>query len=307
MQKPQVATYILAVSIISLAFAIVFFTLELSQIRGDLPAILQQIESTSEKIEPVVVEMGEIRNLVPPILNEVAEARQQIPAILKEMAELRKEVPSVLEEIESIRLLVPELLTQADLVRKEVPSILKSIDDVSRSVTLSAKEVKAIRPLVPVIMSEIEAVRKEIEATRHIIPGTMDRLESIVEKADEAGQKASEGAVSGIFTGIIKAPFKTLSGIGRTASGKTPLSDEDILKATAAAISLTAQEVGSTKAWANPSTGHKGTFTLLKNTKENSSECQSLKHQVWNGNTSLYEKQLKICRGSGQSEWELQK
>ncbi|MCU7811269.1 MAG: hypothetical protein KZQ77_08525, partial [Candidatus Thiodiazotropha sp. (ex Notomyrtea botanica)] len=99
----------------------------------------------------------------------------------------------------------------------------------------------------------------------------------------------------------------TLSGIGKTASGKTPLGDEDILKATATALSLTRQEVGSTKAWANPSTGYKGTFTLLKKFNEKGSECQSLKHQVWKGNTSLYEKQLKICRGSEQNKWELQK
>ena len=204
-----------------------------------------------------------------------------------------------------MRLLMPDVLAEAEQIRKELPQTLKTIDNASSAVTETTREIRAIRPLVPDVLHEVGAVRQEIAATRSMIPTTLDRLDGIVHKAGVAGQKASEGAISGVFTGIIKAPFKALGSIGRASGGKSPLGDEDIRKATDAVHTLTQLEVGSSEVWENPSTGYNGKLTLLKRYEENTLECQLLSHQVWKGKKPAFEKQLDICRRSPAAQWEL--
>ncbi|MFC1327795.1 MAG: hypothetical protein G8D85_14215, partial [gamma proteobacterium symbiont of Ctena orbiculata] len=48
--KSAIASYSLAAGLFAIAGAIVFFTIELSHIRQDLPAILTQVENTSGKV-----------------------------------------------------------------------------------------------------------------------------------------------------------------------------------------------------------------------------------------------------------------
>ncbi|MCU7842991.1 MAG: hypothetical protein KZQ93_04040 [Candidatus Thiodiazotropha sp. (ex Monitilora ramsayi)] len=291
MDKRAAANILLAMSIFSVAAAIIYFTRELVLFRGELPTILHQIESTSEKVDP--------------ILDEVAAIREQIPLIMDEMAAIRKEVPGILDEVENTRALVPGLLAESAQIRQLVPGTLKTIDNASDAIRLASRQVKSTQPLVSDVLKEVEATRAEIAAARKMIPTTMDRLEGVVEKADKAGQKATEGAVSGVITGIIKAPFKAIIGIGDVASGGKQLSDSDIRKATTTAIALARLDVGATKAWENRSTGNSGVFTLLRKYQEKGLECESLKHEVRKDKNFLYEKQLEICRKSSDDSWEL--
>ena len=291
MDKRAVANILLAMSIFSLAVAIIYLTRELVLFRGELPTLLHQIESTSEKVDP--------------ILDEVVAIREQIPPVLDEVAALRKEIPGILNEVEHVRSLVPGLLAESAQIRQLVPGTLKTIDNASNAIQQASRQVGSVQPLVPDVLKEVGEIRMEIAATRELIPTTMDRLEGVVDKADKAGQKATEGAVSGVITGIIKAPFKAIIGIGDVASGRSQLTDSDIRKATIAAIALTQLDVGATKAWENRSTGNSGVFTLLRKYQEKGLECESLKHEVRKDKSILYEKQLEVCRKSSEDSWEL--
>ncbi|MEW8362382.1 MAG: hypothetical protein AB2721_09600, partial [Candidatus Thiodiazotropha sp.] len=73
--KSAIATYTLSAGLFAIAGAIVFFTIELSHIRQDLPALLTQVEKTSGKVDPILNEIREIRKLIPPILQEVDATR----------------------------------------------------------------------------------------------------------------------------------------------------------------------------------------------------------------------------------------
>ena len=69
------ATYVLALSLFCLAGALVFFSLKVSEVSQSMPVILQSIEQTTAKVEPVLAEVNEIRELVPPILKEAPAGR----------------------------------------------------------------------------------------------------------------------------------------------------------------------------------------------------------------------------------------
>src|SRR5690606_4339368 len=64
-------------------------------------------------------------------------------------------------------------------------------------------------------------VIREIALTREAIDPTLDRLDAMIERARSTGRKASEGAVTGVFSGILAAPFRILGGIGSSLAGLT--------------------------------------------------------------------------------------
>jgi len=117
--KRNIATYTLAASLFTLAAAFVYFTIGLTRLANQAPAILDGIEDTSQKIEPVLKEVYKIRELIPPIVIEVTEIRKQIPKILNEVEQVRILVPPILEEVKLTREAIPPMLTKADdLVNK---------------------------------------------------------------------------------------------------------------------------------------------------------------------------------------------
>ena len=57
--------------------------------------MLCSIERTSQKIEPVLHEVGAIRDLIPPIVNEVKAVRELVPGVVTEVQATRKALPSL--------------------------------------------------------------------------------------------------------------------------------------------------------------------------------------------------------------------
>ena len=275
-----VATYALSAGLLAVAGALAYFTFELSRIHRDLPAILEQVEHTSGKVDPILVEMMEIRRLVPPILTEVAAVREEMPSILKEV----------------------------EASRAAIPDILKAVDAAASSLDRTNREVEAIRQQIPDVLQRVEAIRQEIEATRTSLPATLDRVDELVAKAGAAGQKATEGAVTGVFTGVITAPFRALVGLGQVVGGDgIILEGEDLKIATDAAIALAASEKGSEKAWNNPGSGRHGRFALLDKYRSSDKECVTMKHQFWEGEKLIVDRVFNACRKDGASTWELKK
>lgn len=83
------ATYLLSLSLLCLASAIVYFTTEFSQFGKQIPETLDRVERTSKTIGPVIKEVGKVRDLVLPILSEVDKNRALVPKLLEESQNIR--------------------------------------------------------------------------------------------------------------------------------------------------------------------------------------------------------------------------
>lgn len=302
MNSRNSATYLLAVSLFSLAGAIIYFTWEVAQVREQIPEILASVEQTSNEIEPVVDEIAAIRDLIPPILNEVAETRklvspileevrltrEQIPSILQETGKIREQIPPILKEVEKTRKQIPSILKEVKAVRKELPAVLKSTDKASDAIVLAAREV---------------------EKTREAIPPMLDRADQVIAGARVAGQEASKGAVTGVITGIFTAPFAIVGNIGKSVVGLSDKEardygekDLELLKQ-AGQEALISGKVGTSKEWENPESGFSGKMTLISIDTSGERECRVIHLQSWKRGKLKNDKQIKLCLNEDQ-QWE---
>ncbi len=272
---------LLSLSLFCLALTGVYFTIELSKIREQIPLILQQVEKTSEQIAPVVSEVPQIRQLIEPIIEEVGKTRETIPSILEEVRATRKLVDPVLKEVDltrqSLNELIPSVVEEVAATRKELPNMLITVDKASAAVQSISEEVGKVRPLVP-------AVLEEVQKTRDAIPDTLDRTEKIVASAKDLGAEAGKGAVGGVITGIVSAPMNIVGGIfsGKRWAALKGMTDKDIELAREKEAELfKANKTGIVLEWKNPESGYSGTVTLLKIFQEKGRECRRLQHDVW--------------------------
>lgn len=300
--KRTVASYLLSISIFSLAAALFYFTLEVSRLVNEVPMVVGGIETISTKIEPIINQIDKVQMLVKPILSEVAEVRKQIPSILKEVKQTRALVNPILKEVKLNRELVPSILKEVKQTREIVPSILT--------------EVKQTRALVPPIL-------KEVKQTRESIPALLAGADEVVVKAAKIGKSASEDAVAGLFTGLIKAPFKIVGGAGSMLFGS---SDPDVNKLTALDHKiikdklneiLTSGKKGETETWKNAESGRRGSITLLniesdetidedadEDTEED--ECREFNVKIWLKDKLESHTLITACLSDG-DEWEVTK
>jgi len=296
------ASYFLGFGLISLAAALVFFTLELAMYRQNIPSFLEKVESTSNKIEPVVIEVGEIRAILPDILQEIEQSRALVTPILNEVTAYRKQIPIILEEVRSTRQHVPLLINEIKEVRKQIPDILKSTNKATDAVVMTANEIKATRPLVLKMLDEIKK-------TREIIPPTLDRVDNMIASAKKAGKEASKGVVTGVLTGIITSPFTILGKIGDETLGfddkdRSKLTDNDVefIKGIVDQL-LAVNKEGSSQAWANTASGHKGNVTLESIDMDNGQECRTFLFDVWKEKKTIVKKSITTCQ-SEDGTWE---
>jgi len=191
----DISRILFSLSILVLSGSIVYFTYEVSRVRTDLPDLLTKLENTSRIIDPVLTQVADINKLIPPILEEVKQTRELIPPMINEISEIRKEIPAILKEIEETRKIIPDVLKEVEETRKVVPDVLK--------------EVKLTRKQIPPVL-------KEVKDTREYMPILIDDANKLVDKARVAGRDASQGAVTGFFSGIFRAPFAIVGDIGTT-------------------------------------------------------------------------------------------
>ena len=241
--KPNIATYLLPLSVFSLSAALIYFTFIFSQVVEDIPLILEKVEVTSNKIKPVITEVSKIRELIPPITHEVTELRKKIPAILDEVKKTRELVPSVVTEIQNVREITPSIL----------------------------KEVKQTRESIPAILKEVEQTRKEI-------PGLLVKAENLIKNAQKIAKKTSEGAVTGVFAGILKAPFKLIGGVfnsGNLTDASITNKDRE-LASNAANDALDSGEINKPYAWSNEDSENSGTVSVTKKEMIGDRDCRSV-------------------------------
>ena len=299
------ASLLLPLSLFSIAAALAYFTYEMSAVSRQIPDILERIDSTSENIGPVLDEVGNILDLVPPILKEVEETRKLIPPILKEVEQTRKMIPPILSEVEQTRKQIPAVLKESEAIRGELPAVLASADKASGAVADVSKQVEATRPLVTDVL-------QEVATTRESIPPMMDRADVLIEKARVAGKEASEGAVTGLFTGIIRAPFALVASAGRGISGLTDeeakvFNDKDFsLVQQASLYLLNNGSKGEERNWQNAESGNHGNVQLTRiytDGEYSDIDCRTLKISLNNQDEMVKEGNRSFCKND-QGEWD---
>ena len=292
------ASYLLPLSLFSLAGAIAYFTYEVATVSKQIPDILLSINNTSEQVEPIIDEVSQIIDLVPAILKEVEETRKLIPPILKEVEQTRKMIPPILSEVEHTRKQIPAVLKESAAIRGELPAVLASANKASGAVADVAKQDEATRPLIPEVL-------KEVETTRESIPPMLDRADVLIEKARVAGKEASQGAVTGIFSGIIMAPFALVADAGRGITGMTKeeakqLDKKDfelVEKATLYLLNNGAK--GEQRKWKNTASGNRGILILTDIYSEGEYaeiDCRSLKLELYKKDKMIKEIDRSFCK-----------
>ncbi|MBL4712097.1 MAG: hypothetical protein JKX75_06315 [Gammaproteobacteria bacterium] len=294
----MLASYLLSFSLFAVAGAIVYFTYEVSVISKYIPSVLSQVDATTEKIIPIVDEVAVITALVPSILKEIEATRKMIPPILAEVEKTRKMIPPILKQVEQTRNQIPAVLKESKALRGDLPKILRSADKASAAVADVSKQVEATRPLVVDVL-------QEVEKTRESIPPMMDRADVLIDKAREAGKEASQGAVSGIFSGIIRAPFSLLADAGRGISGLSEkeaknLSKRDFELVEQAALQLLNNgSVDDQRSWKNTESEHRGDLFLtdIYNDGEYAEiECRMLMFKLYKKDVLKNESDRSFCK-----------
>ncbi len=300
------ASYLLPLSLFALAGSIVYFTYQVAMVSKQIPDILQRIDTTSEKIEPVIGEVAQIIDLVPPILKEIEETRKLVPPILKEVEQTRKMIPPILVEVEQTRMQIPAVLKESEAIRGELPAVLASADKASGAIADVSKQVEATRPLIPEVLTEVKT-------TRESIPPMMDRADQLIEKARVAGKEASEGAVTGVFSGIIMAPFALVGDAGRSITGMT---DDEAKQYTEKDFQLNQQaslnllnnaSKGGEQKWKNPESGNQGILVLsdiYSDGEYSEIDCRTLNIKFFKDGKLFKEGDRSFCKNE-EDKWDL--
>lgn len=300
------SSYLLSLSLFSLAGAIIYFTYEIAIISKQIPDVIKSVDTTSDNIEPILDEVNRILDLVPDILKEVEATRKLVPPILKEVEQTRKMIPPVLKEVEQTRKQIPPILKESEAIRHELPAVLASVDRASDSVTDMSKQVAETRPLIP------EAL-KEVETTRESIPPMLDRVDGLIDKARHAGTEASQGAVTGFFKGIFIAPFALVGDAGRSIAGLTKeeaklLDDKDFDYIKNASLELLNHGAkGEVRQWNNAGSDSYGTVKLTDIYKKGEYadiDCRSLEVKIYKHDKLFQDTPRSLCKND-EGKWDI--
>jgi len=297
----------------AIAAAIIYFAYQLAQINDNVVVVTQSVDQVSQHIEPTLeevkairLEIVEVRNLVPDVLAEVAEVRKQIPAVVAEVAEVRQQIPPIIAQVESIE-------QQIDPILQRVDKTVAVVDDTQR-------QIPQILTIADNAIATINDTNKEIKLTRESINPTLDRVDELVEDvyfkaqdaitgAEGAGKKASEGAVSGFFTGLIKLPFKLIGSLASPivdsldVNVARKLTEKDIeLLAEAGTQAIKSQGTGKERRWDNPSSKNSGSITITRRYQSQGLECVEARVRISHKGKQIGDDQEKFCLNE-KNEW----
>lgn len=299
-KNSSIALYVLAGAVFALAVALGYFAYVLASLTKDLPDLLSQLESTEEAIDPVIREVTEVRLLMPEILAEVEAVRLAIPPILEEVGHSRQQLPAVLDEVARLRQEVPGILAEADAVLADVEPILREVQTLRRE-TMPAilSESSSLRTeTLPMLLEEIDRLHREI-------PVYLNRADSLVEDANQAGMRASEGAVTGLFTGIFRAPVSLFGEMGRVLPGGAGISAADReLLAVETILLLEMDEPGTKRAFEYPSDDFEGVITLLDVSKRKQQVQKRIRLEATKDGREVLDEELLLTRQPS-GEWEV--
>ena len=282
------ATIFLAFSILCLAGALVFFARQIMKTNNNIPQILQTIDKVNTKVDIVVGEVQSVQKLIPTITNEAAEVRKQIPLVTEEVAKFREQIPAIVEQVNQINRQVPPVLAEMKAIRLQIPKILN--------------EVEKTRPLVQLALDEVKH-------TREALPSILLQTEKVISDAKQVGKSTTEGAVTGVLTGILKTPFEIASGLGRAIFGSSAEKIEEVTPRDLELIKLATYQVLSTDKlshsvkWTNPDSGSDGVVTFLAFVKINERDCRMLNYAITTSSKKQINEDVNFCLDE-QSVWQ---
>jgi surface antigen len=163
-----------------------------------------------------------------------------------------------------------------------------------------------VRNTRPVVTKAID----EVANTREAIPPMLAQAEKIVNDMHDIGQNTSEGAVTGVFTGILKTPFKIVGGIGKTIFGTstkeiqelTQMDEQLMIEAIDGLVAT--NKIGKTRNWANPESGNEGAITLKEKEMIDAQECLVLHFVIRIQGKERANTEVTLCLND-ESEWEV--
>lgn len=277
-------TALVSLALFALATALTYTAYQFGSVCEQLPALLTQIEQTSQKVGPVLSEVNAVRELIPPILEEVKAARETIPSVLKELQATREVLPSVLAEAKALREALPPLVEQSAATVKNASGV-----------------VRAIEPHIPRVLTE---VRK----TREALPGLLDRADQTIARAAKLGQEASSGAVTGLLGGIITAPFRLIGQFGKGLAGAMGLSgrgdftaEDERLASVATNAVIQNGQIGTQQTWRNPASKNTGSASLLKRGTRDDRPCFTLRQRVEFASGKAHQADIEMCQQADDS------
>jgi len=260
------------------------------------PDIIAGVDKVVGRIEGSLIEVNKVSELVPPLLVQVEQIQKQIPTILAEVQAGRELVPDILNEFSMARSQIPPVLAEVEAIRETLPAIVKELEEYRALVPILLAELQAYRELAPELLAEVEAVRL-------LVPTSFDRADSLVANAQKAGQQASEGAVVGLFSGIVKAPLALVGGLGKPFKS-SEVADSDIVHVKRAANEALEQGVGGTSKWSNPESQHHGEVTVLSETRRGKTPCRRLKLKINQSKKNIETREAEVCEDD-QGKWHL--
>lgn len=254
------------IGLIALAFAIAFLAAALWRIGGQLPELNQNLGNLSELGDtlaedvPAVVEVANrYEPHIDPILAEVAASRELAQQALTEASAYRSELPALMAQLEALD-------QQLTSLQSDLPEILTRVDQ-------AIEESRGWRPIT-------EQTVSEATAWRDALPGYLDRSEQLVASAREAGKEASEGMVSGFFSGALALPFQALGNVGSLVDPRSlsarKLTEEDKDNLRAASITLLRDPSLQQADWQSEESGHSGTVAITDTTSSDHGLCHTL-------------------------------
>lgn len=310
----------------AIALAIVYFAYQLAQINNNVSVVTDSIDQVSQHIEPTLeevarvrTEIGEVRQLVPQVLAEVAAVREQIPPIISEVAEMRRQIPPLLAQVEAINQQVDPILqrvdatvTVVDKTQQQIPQIVAATDNAVVAINEARKQVV---PLIPKTLEEIrltrEAVNPTLDRVEDLVDDTYLKAQQAIASAESAGKEASEGAVKGFFTGLIKLPFQL---VGTLASPIVKNIDPDVAKqiteqdielmVEAGNTAIKSGKVDRERRWENPESGNSGSITITRYFELKGMECVEARIRISNRRKQIQDKGNEFCRNA-EGKWTL--
>lgn len=269
-----------ALGLFALTAAIVFFTLELRQVRLQLPSMLEQVDSTAQRVDPIVAQVAELQTFIPQIIEQSEGYQELIPEVLSRVDDINAQLPLIMDEVASVRQAIEPVLEQTEAWREELPAILKRVDETNTTVRGTNKEIAKVVPQVPLILAESEAIRGESEALRAEIPEIIASADDLVSKAEDAGKEASKGLVTGFVGGILSSPFNLIGRIGDNTTERLGLkssdsiTDEDRDEYELAMKKLMKKpKQGAKQQWSNRSSGNSGVITIKAVAMQGQVQC----------------------------------
>jgi len=286
----------------ALAAAIFYFAFQLYQINQNVPAISQSVERVSRQVEPsleearfILEEIAEIRKLIPSLLERVDktvdvldQTQRQIPQIVNATEEALVVINQTQQQIPQILSTTENAVTAINQTQQQIPQIVNTTENAILALNLTRDEVL---PYVSLSLEEVRLMRQSMQ-------DSLDRIEILIDDANDkalnaivlagdAGKKASEGAVSGFFTGLVKLPFKL---IGTLASPIAKSIDADVAKkltekdlelmAAASKKAVEAKKIDRAWKWNNPKSGNSGSLTITRKYEIRSHVCVEVQVRV---------------------------